>query len=183
MPEPMQVEVYDGLVSESMVSEIFAAIHQPVYRFGQKSNPGDAFGFWIANIPDEIVHGQNPINDLWRIVEREITRGEFDIARMYVNAYTYGDCPTIHVDHDAEGNYTVLYYANEEWQSNWAGETVFYTPARDEIVKAVLPRPGRITVFDGRVPHVAREPNRIAPVVRYTLAMKLLKRRTGDSPL
>jgi SM-20-related protein len=50
---------------------------------------------------------------------------------------------------------------------------VFYTPQRDDIVRSVLPRPGRIAVFDGRIPHVAREPNRIAPVVRYTIAMKL----------
>ena len=173
MLEPMQVSVHDGLVSPEMVSALFDTIHQPVYRFGQKSNPGDSFGFWIANIPDAVVQGDNPIGALWRLVDREITHGRCRIARMYVNAYTYGDCPTIHVDHDAPGNFTVLYYANEEWRSEWSGETVFYTPERDEIVKAVVPKPGRIAVFDGRVPHVAREPNRIAPVVRYTIAMKL----------
>lgn len=176
MPEAMQVEVHDGLVDARMVSEVFDTIHQPVYRFGQKSNPGDPFGFWIANIPDEVVHGDNPIGALWRLVDERITMGGFDIARMYVNAYTYGDCPTIHVDHDAPGNYTVLYYANEEWKAEWSGETVFYSPRRDEIVKAVVPHPGRIAVFDGRVPHVAREPNRIAPVVRYTIAMKLFQK-------
>ena len=175
MLEPMQVSVHDGLVSPAMVSQVFDAIHQPVYRFGQKSNPGDAFGFWIANIPDAIVHGDNPIGALWRLVDEHITHGTCRIARMYVNAYTYGDCPTIHVDHEAPGNFTVLYYANEEWQAEWSGETVFYAPDRSEIVKAVLPWPGRIAVFDGRVPHVAREPNRIAPVVRYTVAMKLFQ--------
>jgi len=176
MPQPMQIEVFDGLVDERMVAEVFDAIHQPVYRFGQKSNAEDPFGFWIANIPDAIVHGDNPIGALWRLVETRVTQGRFDIARMYVNAYTYGDCPSIHVDHDAPGNYTVLYYANREWEACWSGETVFYTPERDEIVKAVLPKPGRIAVFDGRVPHVAREPNRIAPVVRYTIAMKLFQK-------
>ena len=33
MPEPMQVTVHDGVVAPAMVSEIFGAIHQPVYRF------------------------------------------------------------------------------------------------------------------------------------------------------
>ena len=175
MLEPMQVSVHDGLVSPEMVRAVFDAVHQPVYHFGQKSNAEDPFGFWIANIPDAIVRGDNPIGNLWRLVDARITRGTCRIARMYVNAYTYGDCPTIHVDHDVEGNYTVLYYANLEWRAEWSGETVFYTPQRDEIVRAVLPKPGRIAVFDGRVPHVAREPNRIAPVVRYTVAMKLLR--------
>ncbi len=179
MPEPMQVEVHDGLVGEAAVSAIFGAIHQPVYRFGQKSNPDDPFGFWIANIPDAIVHGDNPIGALWRLVDSRIGHGRLAISRMYVNAYTYGDCPTIHVDHDGPGHYTVLYYANEEWQARWSGETVFYTPDCSEIVKAVLPKPGRIAVFDARVPHVAREPNRLAPVVRYTIAMKLYEKQAA----
>ena len=173
MLEPMQISVHDDLVAPDMARELFDAVHQPVYRFGQKSNAHDPFGFWIANIPDAIVRGDNPIGALWRLVEARITRGRCGIERMYVNAYTYGDCPTIHVDHDAAGNYTVLYYANLEWKPEWSGETVFYTPQRDDIVRSVLPRPGRIAVFDGRIPHVAREPNRIAPVVRYTIAMKL----------
>jgi len=174
MLEPMQVRVHDGLVSRDMACALFDAVHQPVYKFGQKSNPHDPFGFWIANIPEPIVRGDNPIGALWRLVDERVCRGTCAIARMYVNAYTYGDCPTIHVDHDAPGNFTALYYANLEWKAEWSGETVFYTPERDEIVEAVLPRPGRIAVFDGRVPHVAREPNRIAPVVRYTIAMKLV---------
>lgn len=173
MIEPMAVTVHDGLVSAAMVSELFDAIHQPVYHFGQKSNPEDPFGFWIANIPRELIDGDNPIAALWRLVDTQIAHGQCDIERMYVNAYTYGDCPTIHVDSHEPGHYTVLYYANEEWDIKWSGETVFYNAERDEIIKAVVPRPGRISVFDGRVPHVAREPNRIAPVVRYTIAIKL----------
>ena len=173
MLEAMSVSVHDGLVSSDMAEAIFDTVHQPVYRFGQKSNAEDAYGFWIANIPDEIVAGDNPIGALWRLVDARITRGRYRIDRMYVNAYTYGDCPTIHIDNDQPGNFTVLYYANLEWRAEWSGETVFYTPDRSEITRAVLPKPGRIAVFDGRVPHVAREPNRIAPVVRYTVAMKL----------
>ena len=179
MIEPMSVKVYDGLVDARMVSELFDAVHQPVYRFGQKSNAEDQFGFWIANIPDELIYADNPIGALWRTVDGQITHGRFAIERMYVNAYTYGDCPTIHVDNDQPGGFTVLYYANEEWNAKWSGETVFYTPTCDEIVQAVLPRPGRIVVFDGRVPHVAREPNRISPVVRYTIAIKLLSRASA----
>lgn len=173
MIEPMGVRVHDGLVSAPMVSALFDAIHQPVYRFGQKSNADDAFGFWIANIPDELIHGDNPIGALWRLVDAEITQGRFNIERMYVNAYTYGDCPTIHVDSHEPGHYTVLYYANQEWDAKWSGETVFYNTECNEIIKAVLPRVGRLAIFDGRVPHVAREPNRIAPIVRYTIAIKL----------
>lgn len=167
------LEVFDDLVPGDLVNAVFQSIHQPVYKFGQKSNPGDAFGFWIANIDAQTRENVPALRRLWEIVEREITGRRFAVERMYVNAYSYGDCPTVHVDNVKEGHFTVLYYANYEWNHNWSGETVFYNDALDEIVRAVYPKPGRIVAFDSRIPHVAREPNRICPVVRYTIAIKL----------
>ena len=167
------IDIHDGLISPELVNALFESIHQPVYKFGQKSNVGDDFGFWIANIGDETRMGVPSFRALWEIVEREITQGAFAIERMYVNAYSYGDCPTVHVDNLQQGHFTVLYYANYEWNHNWSGETVFYNDDKDEIIRAVYPRPGRIVTFDSRIPHVAREPNRICPVVRYTIAIKL----------
>lgn len=167
------IEVHDGLISDNLVKALFESIHQPVYKFGQKSNAGDDFGFWIANIDDQTRNTVPALRTLWETVERAITQGSCDMERMYVNAYGYGDCPTVHLDNSQEGYFTVLYYANYEWNFNWAGETVFYNEVKDEIIRAVYPKPGRIVVFDSRIPHVAREPNRICPVVRYTIAMKL----------
>jgi len=167
------IEVHDDLISGDLVNALFESIHQPVYKFGQKSNAGDDFGFWIANIDDETRMGVPALRALWECVEQTITHGCCAIERMYVNAYNFGDCPTVHQDNSSEGHFTVLYYANHEWNYNWSGETVFYNEARDEIIRAVYPRPGRIVAFDSRIPHVAREPNRICPVVRYTIAMKL----------
>jgi SM-20-related protein len=173
MLAPNRIDIHDGLISDDLVNALFQSIHQPVYMFGQKSNEGDDFGFWIANIDDEIRNTVPALRTLWETVDREIVRGSCAIERMYVNAYTYGDCPTVHLDNAGEGSFTVLYYANYEWNHNWSGETVFYNEARDEIIRAVYPKPGRIVSFDGRIPHVAREPNRICPVVRYTIAIKL----------
>ena len=167
------IEIHDGLIAPDLVNALFESIHQPVYKFGQKSNAGDDFGFWIANISDETRASVAPLRSLWETVEREITRGSCAIERMYVNAYSYGDCPTIHADNLEEKHFTILYYANYEWNANWSGETVFYNQARDEIIRAVYPKPGRIVTFDSRIPHVAREPNRICPIIRYTIAIKL----------
>ncbi len=167
------IDVHDDLISADLVNALFESIHQPVYKFGQKSNADDDFGFWIANISDETRNNVPSLRELWEIVEREITQGSCGIERVYVNAYSYGDCPTVHVDNTQDGHFTVLYYANYEWNHNWSGETVFYNQSKDEILRAVYPRPGRIVAFDSRIPHVAREPNRICPVVRYTIAMKL----------
>ncbi len=175
----MQFEVYDNLVPPELVKAIFESIHQPAYKFGQKSNPGDTFGFWIAHITEQSLASVKPLNQLATIVDDNITKGGFDVQRMYVNAYNFGDCPTVHSDHDAEGFCTVLYYANPEWRLDWAGETVFYDQQRKDIVKAIYPKPGRIAFFDSRIPHAARAPSRVCDFIRYTIAMKLVRRPGG----
>ena len=49
---------------------------------------------------------------------------------MIINANNFGDATTVHTDiskdkSDPEGYFTILYYANDEWDPNWVGETVF----------------------------------------------------------
>lgn len=173
----MLLEVYDDLVPRDLVKQVFDCIHQPAYKFGQKSNPGDAFGFWIAHITEETLSSVKPLRRLMEILDDKITKGEFDIQRMYVNAYNFGDCPTVHSDHDSEGFYTALYYANPQWHVDWAGETLFYNMARDDILRAVYPMPGRIVFFDSRIPHSARPPSRVCDFIRYTIAVKLVRKQ------
>ena len=61
-------------------------------------------------------------------------------------------------------------------KADWAGETVFYNDQRDDIIRSVYPRPGRIAVFDSRIPHVSRTPSRNCPMVRYTIAIKVVRK-------
>ncbi|MFQ5936551.1 MAG: 2OG-Fe(II) oxygenase [Acidiferrobacterales bacterium] len=173
----MLLEVYDNLVQEELIGQIFQSIHQPAYKFGQKSKPGDMFGFWITHITEEILSSVKPLNQLAEIVDDNITKGHYDVARMYVNAYNFGDCPTVHSDHDSKGFCTVLYYANPEWHIDWSGETMFYNQEGNDIIKAVYPKPGRIVFFDSRIPHAARTPSRVCDFIRYTIAMKLERNR------
>ncbi len=172
----MRLEIYDNLVSAELINEIYDSIHQPVYKFGQKSKPGDRFAFWMSHISQERASKVKPINRLIEIIDGNITKGLFDIDRMYVNGYDYGNCPTVHVDNTAEGFYTLLYYANPEWQADWTGETVFYNEAQNDIIKSVYPTPGRMVLFDSRVPHSARTPSRSCEFIRYTIAVKLIKK-------
>ena len=158
MLRPNLIDICDGLVPDRLIREIIYAIDQPIFKFGQKPNLNDMFRFRISNS----------------------TGDNCAIERMYVNAYAFGACPTAHSDNDADGSYTALCYASEAWHYDWCGETISYSNARDEITRAIYPKPGRIAVFDGRLPHVVRAPTRGCPLVRYTIAIKLRKKpRSG----
>ena len=69
--------------------------------------------------------------------------------------------------------YTILYYANKKWDTNYGGETLFYDENL-EIIAAVKPKPGRFVVFDSKIFHSARPPQSGCPYNRYTIAIKYL---------
>ena len=93
----------------------------------------------------------------------------------YVNVLRHGNSPGIHVDapHHVESNKTVLVYMNDVWHPEWGGETVFFDHELDAKY-LVAPRPGRIVIFDGRIPHTGRTPTPKFMYNRYILAYKYM---------
>jgi hypothetical protein len=84
------------------------------------------------------------------------------LVRAYASGYIYGTISSIHRDvQEGYNNYfTIMFYLNKFWESSYAGETIFLTDNQDEIFKSVIPKPGRAIIFDGFIPHGAREVSR-----------------------
>jgi SM-20-related protein len=101
--------------------------------------------------------------------------GFFDLLkleRVYASANPYG---TVHESHKDNpfipiGGITVMYYLNSFWDLNFAGETVFID--NGEIIKSIIPKPGRVIVFDGNIEHCAREVRRDVNDLRMVLTFK-----------
>jgi hypothetical protein len=94
------------------------------------------------------------------------------LDRIYVNRFQTGEQPRFHVDGDV---LTCLLYADpEEWNIDEFGETQIL--ANGEI-RGVLPRPNRMLVFDGRLPHRATS---FLSRQRHTIATKLLNVTFSD---
>jgi SM-20-related protein len=94
------------------------------------------------------------------------------LVRCYANGQTYGSDGNLHTDTTLANSYTSVYYPHEAWFPDWGGETVFFNAAKDDIIACVYPKPNRIVIFDGTVPHVARGVSRVCPVLRVTLMFK-----------
>jgi hypothetical protein len=96
--------------------------------------------------------------------------------RTYASANPYGTVHESHVDYNedfsSKGGITVMYYLNNFWNFNFAGETVFYNKNNQDILKSIIPKPGRITVFDGTIEHCAREVRRDLNDLRMVLTFK-----------
>lgn len=193
VPRPMLranlIKILDDLVPAALLKAVYEDITVSAYGCGGRSNPKDQFPFWVARITVEDLATVAAFKQLWHIIEENITHGDYEPYHILVNANTFGDCPTVHTDlptENSEDHYTLLYFAHLDWHYDWSGETVLYNAAKDDIVKSIYPRPGRILAFDSRIPHVARTPTRICPSVRFSIAFKLrpkgfVQDQTGES--
>jgi SM-20-related protein len=80
----------------------------------------------------------------------------------------------LHRDSNDPAHLTLIYYPNLAWSPRDAGETLFYDDAEQDVIRAVTPRPNRLVVFRGTIPHVARPISSHAGTDRITLMFKTL---------
>jgi len=165
--------VFDGLVSVEESTRYFAAISQASFTRNESARAGAEFRHWVCEMPLENL----PLTSLWAATQRAVAHlrpGEaFRPYRVYTNFASFGDTLLTHVDAVAGAReLTALWYLCERWDTEWGGETLFYSDDGDAEI-AVSPRPGRLLLFDGAIRHAGKPPNRNCPVARYTFAIKL----------
>jgi len=99
-----------------------------------------------------------------------------DLKRAYSNLQTYGYHGEFHRDEGAkELNevFTVMFYLTNEWNADYAGETVFINDFGD-IIFSILPQPMRAVVFDGYYLHAPRPLSKICHVPRIVVTFKYM---------
>lgn len=186
MPALGEVAIFDDAVGEDVRMDILRLVRRPIWAYGWKSiRESDRYGFWHAHFAGGAERDEDdcsdalannaaaaPIHALWMHLSRTCLKGHVPV-RVYANAHTYGVEGYVHVDSvDEVNHFTTIYYAHGAWDNNWAGETIFYSADAEDITQAVYPRPGRIAIFRGATPHVARSVSRDCPELRITVVIK-----------
>ena len=181
----MQVDASNDYLDAALLGDLQAHFEREVFwTFGWPSNRETVvFGHWNHDFlrtrrsnQEDAEHllfedpGLRPLREVWQRLKADRFPGH-SLVRCYANAHTFGVEGYPHTDSRLPGNYTAILYLNPIWVPEWAGETVFFND-EGEISKAVLPKPGRLVVFDGRVLHAARGLSRICPAMRVTLMFK-----------
>jgi SM-20-related protein len=184
----MSVRYFDNVLPQHAHSQVFDLLYGPGWQFGWKSHTNrDMFSFWHKqfagtlkpdhdgtkqfNCATELGQRSPLLFEFWRHLSGTILKGH-TIVRCYANAYPYGSEGTLHTDSINPNSYTAVYYPNPRWSPNWGGETVIFNREENEIVSCVYPKPNRLLVFNGMMPHIARGVSRTCPVLRITLMFK-----------
>lgn len=166
------VWVFDGLLPD--VATYVAALERAPFTRTEIARPETAaYRHWVNEMPLAVLE-RHPLLGLTLAAVSEAKPGQpYRAYRAYTNHAAFGDVLFSHTDclpdqHDL----TALWFMCTDWDVEWGGETAFFDAA-GEIACAVLPRPGRLVVFDGAIRHAGRPPTRICHASRFTLAMKL----------
>jgi SM-20-related protein len=166
--------------------------------YGWRSNNNKSYdqGHWnkllITNstrIPCD--HNETPylnnypeVNKIWQIIQSVI--GSRGFYRTYINGYTFGTEGYAHQDDswiikkygESALSETAVIYLNPTWNIDWGGETVIYenlkTDESNEIVASVLPRMGKVFIFESKTLHASRPLSRACTVLRSVLVIKTI---------
>lgn len=93
----------------------------------------------------------------WKHVQKHL--GERKHQRAWCNLHTGREMYRYHADHIEPNAMSMLFYPNMKWDPDWDGQTIFKTPDLKDIEYCSEYVPGRIVLFNSRMPHKAVHPN------------------------
>ena len=173
------VRCYDDKIPEEILSDCIVEVERRGWQYGWRSSKTFGFGHWNVVLSDskidreEVYHSvPQSIQALWDHIQPRFMPTTPVLVRAYANAHTYGVEGYIHRDSRHDGDQTCVIYYEQDWKPEWAGETMFLNESEDDVIKAILPRYGRMTIFPGKMKHVGRSVSRICPVARRVLVLK-----------
>ena len=121
--------------------------------------------------PNDFVYKYQP--DLWNRI-KELFGRPVSLDEAYIN---YGDHATVNLSHcdGRQDGATFLICLNKEWNKDWSGLTVFYeSVVSNKIIKAIVPEPGKATIFNPPIWHGVTPIAHWAESPRFMLALRCL---------
>jgi len=188
--QPPRIQVIDNLLAPPDHAAIWSFLSQPGWAYGGfSSDEPEADRYFYkhfagyrndgledrdaARIEDELTQTAPILANLWVALKGGPLAGQA-LSRCYANAMSGGVEGGLHLDSNVESHLTSIYYPHPNWSPNFGGETLLFNAARDEIIAAIYPKPNRLAVFAGTIPHVARPMSRRRPDLRITLMFKTM---------
>ena len=185
-----KVSVYDNLLDAPAHAAMWDFLNLPGWAYGGFSNDGpeaDRYFYKhfagyrndgreahdLAASAAELLQTAPIVGELWVALKQGPLQGQA-LSRCYANGMSGGVEGGLHLDSNVETHLTSIYYPHPVWSPNFGGETLLFNAAGDEIVAAIYPKPNRLAVFAGTIPHVARPMSRRRSELRITLMFKTM---------
>ena len=161
---------YDNFFSQKDYEHILVKLEKPEWEYGHGSyppgHPERKIPFWMMHLGNDFFFTDYLLN----IIE-EKTNQKYELTALYCNGHTFGTSGNFHQDwHDDRGR-TFLLYANDSWDHEWGGKTVFKLDDTYHYSEFV---PNSAILFPGNISHRAEGTSRLFTGLRKTVAWKLV---------
>lgn len=173
------IRIVDGFVANERVREVHDYVRGLAFnriRYGYRDDPAKELQHghqWVHGITSE-ERPRLPIDELEALVKELLPEEQgLEAGRAHLSCIQPNDTRFPHIDDSTGRVITALYFVNSVWDRDWLGELVFYE--KDEPLYAILPKPGRVIVFEGTIVHRGGVPSASCPDVRYALAAKMMR--------
>ncbi len=171
-----KVFIIDDYFENRIIEDFYEFAKDLSYSRSEKSTASDEYPKYVVNFHEgkflETTDIGKGLLELFKKYRED--HASYKPFRAYINLSNYGDVEWPHRDCSVKkDDITILYYINKEWDYKYGGETLFYLQREPKF--AVLPKPGRIVIFDGNIEHIGGLPNRTCKLSRYSLALKFKK--------
>ena len=176
-----EIIILDDCFNYNEINLIYMMCIKRSYYLGNQSrqdvqnNPHDRL---VSELSDDDIVLSGLLDKKRRNIFSPFLDMSSNIQSAYVNLGVKSDIYNIHMDYMGRKQHhvpkTFLYYANMEWKPNWGGSTLLYNSSGEEIVKAIEFKPGRVAIFDSRIPHMATPATSAGPAYRFTIAFKFI---------
>lgn len=133
-------------------------------RLGDKARPHQ----YLTSAYSE--EDMDNMNFLPRIRDQKLVDliGDREPLRSFVNLTIPQN---VFFSHAHMGEDTLVYYANLDWEQEWAGETIIYEENGVDIQTCIPYKPGQVLWMEADSPHALRPPAACAPYYRFTFAI------------
>ena len=162
------IKTYEDFLTEEDKTYIRNKIAQPLWAWGNSSNPTSNDKFWrMGNLEFDAFFNPYLLNKI-----KELTGDELAIERIYMNGHTACSHGCFHQDSPNNAGRTFLIYCNDEWNPEFGGGTCFEI---DKKVTSYYNKPWSALYFQNNIQHFALPISKNYQGLRVSLAFKLLK--------
>jgi SM-20-related protein len=184
------IQVFDNALPEKMLAGL-QSLYQVNWSYGWGVS-SSLYPCWGSLFEGSICPRQGALDDavsqsaessklrrVWHHI-RDTYLPDQELIRSGGVAYTYGTEGPVHSDSDSADALSILVYIHPQWEAAWAGDLAYYTLDRTDVIKVVSPRPGRIVIAPGFIPHRAyaarRDVDHLRACINFRVRSRELKK-------
>jgi len=187
------LEIIENALTDTEQCQLNSTLSKALWRYGWPIHPNPfsrpCWHIFIAGSERSSLHCcERELADheqwgflinVWRRL-RSSSMKNSRLIGVYANGQTAGQDGPIHRDNDLfEPGRTAVLFCNDYWAMAWGGELTFFNPMKTDVTATVLPKPNRVVVFNGKIPHRANSPFMSCDRLRMTIAFKTVDQDIG----